>query len=267
MSSPPPSYAPPATSETATTRAAGVVQELRGQPADLAEALHRDGGAARVDAGLPQRAERRVHHAAAGRAAAPLGAADGDRLAGDHAGDRVAGVDGVGVHHPGHGLLVGADVRRRDVLLRADDRQDLRDVAAGHPLQLVAGQRLGVDRDAALRPAVRHADQRALPGHPHRQRADLVEVGGRVEADAALGRAAGQVVLDPVAAQHLDVPVVVPQRDRDRDLAPRRAQQLVEAVVEAELADRLGELVLGGLPRGHPCSHEALPVANADGRR
>ncbi len=66
-----------------------------------------------------------------------------------------------------------------------------------------------------------------------------------MEADAALGRPAGQVVLHPVAAQHLDMPVVAAQRHRDRDLPARGAEQVMEAVVQTELADRLGELELG----------------------
>ena len=34
----------------------------------------------------------------------------------------------------------------------------------------------GIDDDAALAAAVRDADDRALPGHPHREGLDLVEV-------------------------------------------------------------------------------------------
>ena len=52
--------------------APGVVEILRGQPADLAEPLHGDPALTRVDTRLLQRRERRVHDAAAGRAAAPL---------------------------------------------------------------------------------------------------------------------------------------------------------------------------------------------------
>ena len=40
--------------------------------------------------------------------------------------------DRVGVHHPGHGLFVGADVRGGDVVLRTDQRHDLGGVAPGH---------------------------------------------------------------------------------------------------------------------------------------
>ena len=71
-----------------------------------------------------------------------------------------------------------------------------RRVSASSSFGLIAR---GSHGDAALRAAERHVDERALPGHPHGQRADVVEVGARVEAQAALGRTAGDVVLDAVA--------------------------------------------------------------------
>ena len=57
-----------------------------------------------------------------------------------------------------------------------------------------------VDRDAALGAAVGHVDDGALPRHPHRQRAHLVDVDARGVAQAALAGAAGDVVLHAVAA-------------------------------------------------------------------
>ena len=48
----------------------------------------------------------------------------------------VAALHRVRVHHPGHRLLVRRHVRRRDVLLRADDRQQLRREAPREPLEL-----------------------------------------------------------------------------------------------------------------------------------
>ena len=96
---------------------------------------------------------------------------------------------------------VGADVGRGDVLLRADLVDDLARVAARHPLELGARELLRVDDDAALRAAERDAHERALPRHPHRERLDLVERDVRVVADAALRRAARDVVRDAVALE------------------------------------------------------------------
>ena len=94
----------------------------------------------------------------------------------------------VGVHHPGHRLLVRGHVRRRDVLLRADDRQQLRGEAAGDLLQLVRREVMRVAAEAALGAAVGQPQERALPGHPHRQRGAFAERDLGVVADAALRR-------------------------------------------------------------------------------
>ena len=92
------------------------------------------------------------------------------------------------------------DVGRRDVAVGADDALELgREAAGERPRAPSALSCARVDGHAALGAAERHVDQGALPGHPHRQRANLVEVGRRVEAQAALGRTAGDVVLDAVA--------------------------------------------------------------------
>src|SRR5262245_14566947 len=71
--------------------------------------------------------------------------ADGQRLARDHAGDGIAFAGGIGVHDPGHDLLVGPEVGGGDVALRSDEREELRGVAAGHPLELTDRQGQGID--------------------------------------------------------------------------------------------------------------------------
>ena len=90
-----------------------------------------------VHAQVARRLDDRVDAAAGRRLVAALRAAEADRLAGDDARDRVADVHRVGVHHPGHDLGVGVDVRRRDVLLGADEDLDLGGEAAGQALELL----------------------------------------------------------------------------------------------------------------------------------
>ena len=187
--------------------------------------------------------------AARRRLVAALGAAQADRLAGDDARDGVAGVHGVGVHHPGHDLGVGVDVRRRDVLLGADEDLDLGEEPAGQALELLLAELLRVDDDAALAAAVRDADDRALPGHPHREGLDLVERDVLVVADAALGRPAAQVVLDAVAGEDLDRPVVHVDREVDGELAARLAQDQAHARIEVEALGGEVELPLRDFPR------------------
>ena len=198
--------------------------------ADVAEALHRDRGARRgpcPGGGPPRRCVKT--HATGGRLVAALGAAEADGLAGDDARDGVADVHRVRVHDPGHDLGVGVDVRRGDVALGADEDADLGREAAGQALQLAQRELLGIDDHAALAAAVGDVHHRALPGHPHGQGLDLVEGHVLVVADAALGRAAAEVVLDAVAGEDLDAAVVHLDREVDDQLAPRLAQDLAQA--------------------------------------
>ena len=67
--------------------------------------------------------------------------------------------------------------------------------------------------------------------------------------DAALGRAPAQVVLDPVAGEHLDVPVVHLDREVDGQLAPRLAEYPAQAGVEVKPVGGQVELLLRHLPR------------------
>ena len=76
---------------------------------------------------------------------------------------------------------------------------ELRGEPAGQRLELLRAHRARIAGHAALGAAERDVDERALPGHPHRQRADVVEVGLGMESQPALGRPAGDVVLDAVA--------------------------------------------------------------------
>ena len=123
-------------------------------------------------------------------------------------------------------------------------------------LELTARQLLGVDDHAALAAAEGDAHDGALPGHPHREGLDLVDADVLVVADAALGRAATQVVLDAVALEDLDDAVVHLDREVDVQLAPGLTQDLAQAGVEVELLGGDVELLLRHVPRvdGRRCS-------------
>ena len=99
-------------------------------------------------------------------------------------------------------LRAGADVGRRNVDGRADQVEDLGDVAAGDALELTVGHLQRIARDAALGAAERDVDDGALPGHPGGQRLAVVEIDVGVVADAALAGAARVVVDDPIALEH-----------------------------------------------------------------
>ena len=149
-----------------------------------------------------------VADAAPGRFPPPERAADADRFAGDNTRNSVAGMDGIGVHHPGHGLFVGAHVRRHDIDLFADERDHFLGVTAGQPFQFGEGEFARVAGDAALGAAVGQAGQRAFPAHPHGQRRHLAEAHIRMITQAALGRAERQMMLHPVAGEDLRPAIV-----------------------------------------------------------
>ena len=173
----------------------------RRDAADVAESL--DDAALVGERPAQAVARARDHHddARAGRLVAEHRAADRDRLAGHDLRHGVAALHRVRVHHPRHRLLVRRHVRRRDVLLRADDRQELRREAPRQPLELAERHAARIAANAALRAAVRKPEERALPRHPHRERGALAERHLRVVADAALRRAGDARVLDAVAGE------------------------------------------------------------------
>ena len=67
-------------------------------------------------------------------------------------------------------------------------------------------------------------------------------------ADAALGRAAAEVVLDAIAGEDLDAAVVHLHREVDDELAARLAQDLAQPGIEVEALGGEVELCLGHLP-------------------
>ena len=215
-SSPSGSWRPPVESETATTFAPASAANRANSEPTLPKPWTATFRPSSVSPAPRQRLLQAEEDAAPGRLVAAERAADRERLAGDDAEHRVALVHRVRVEDPRHHRRARADVGRRDVLLRPDLVDDLGRVAARHPLELADRERLRVADDAALRAAERQVHQRALPGHPHRERLDLVERDGRVVADAALRRAAGDVVRDAPAGE--DAHGAVVHRGRDRDL-------------------------------------------------
>jgi hypothetical protein len=99
-----------------------------------------------------------------------------------------------------------------------------------------------VDLDAALAAAERDLVERALVRHPRRQRLHLVQVGLVVVADAALVRPEHVVVLDAVALEHLDLPVVHADREVRDDLVLGLTEDLGDVRVEVDELHRLLDL-------------------------
>ena len=261
MSSPASEWIPPETSETATTLAPSVVELVRGDPADVAESLDDAALLGELPAELGAGPHDDHHDADAGRLVSKDGAADRDRLPGDDLGHGVAPLHRVRVHHPGHRLLVRGHVRCGDVLLRPDDRQEIGGEATRQPLDLGQGQGARVAADSSLRPAVREAEQRAFPRHPHGERGALAERYLEVVADTALRRPEDARVLDAIPGKHDPVPLVHPDRDADDDRALRIAQALGDVLRDVGDRNRLVEL-----RHGHAVERR-IPLERGMGKR
>jgi hypothetical protein len=220
-------------------------EEFRGVRADVAEALNDDAATVDGHAEMFHGFVTDDGDTATGGFFASAGAAEVDGFAGDDGIDGLAHVHGVGVHDPGHGLLVGAHVGGGNVFFGADEFDELGGVAASHALELALRHFLGVTDDAAFGAAEWDVDDGALPGHPGSEGADFVEGDVRGVADAAFGGAAGDGVLDPVAGEDFDGAVVHADGDVDDEFAGGVAENLPDAGVEVEFG--CGEVESSGL--------------------
>ena len=113
-----------------------LLRQLGGDTPSIAEALDGHRSTLGRDSEHAERFEDNKDTAAASRLVAAVGAAEGQRLARDHTRHHIAFVHAVGIHDPGHDLLVGVDVRRGNVFFGTDDFHQLGGEAPGHAFQL-----------------------------------------------------------------------------------------------------------------------------------
>ena len=238
--------------------------QLRGDRADVAEALHGDARALELEPEMLRGFARDDHHAAARRLAPPERPAHLDRLAGDDRRRGVADVHRVGVHDPRHDLFVGVDVGRRHVLVGADRVDDLGGVAARQRFELALRHLGRIANDAALAAAERQLRDGALPRHPRRERRHFVERDVRVIADAALGRAERDVVLHAIAGEDLDLAVVHLHGAGHDDLALGLGEDLPDAGFEIENAGGDLELLEHRREQRTVCGHQILAADSVD---
>ena len=229
--------------------AAGLGQQLGRGVTHVADALDRHGRIFGTDAKMLQRGQRGQHAATPGGFRAAFRAADTQRLAGHDRRHRMAGLHADRVHHPGHDLGVGIDVRRGDIAVGTDHDADLAGVAPRQVFELVAAEQLGVDDHAPLGAPVRDANNGALPRHPHGQGFDFLPGHAGVIPDAAFRRTAIDVVVNAVAGEHLDGVVVHQHRKGHGQLALTLAQHPRHVRIKTEHIGRDIELLLGHRPR------------------
>jgi hypothetical protein len=150
-----------------------------------------------------------------------------------------------GIHDPGHDLVVGIQVRGRDVAFWADKERNLRGIPAGHALQLARRQAFRRAGDAAFGPAVGNVDQSALPGHPHGQSLHLIRGHVRGVTYAPFGWATGHVVLHSVVGEHPNLTVIHVDREVHRQFSFAGPQKLAHPFVQVQPIGNHFELLDG----------------------
>ena len=224
------------------------VHQAGSHTAHVPEALDNNFGFLRIQAEALQRLQGDNAAAAACRCWTPARAAQVQGLACHNGSHRVALVHRVGIHDPGHGLLVGIHVRGRYIALRAQDVHQFGGVAPRDALQLARREHLWIADYAALSTAKRNVNHGAFPSHPGREGAHFVERDVGSKTNAALGWAAGQRVLHPVAGEHLQPPVIEADRNVNGHLHRRTPQDLGQAIVQPQSQCGFIEARLGGEP-------------------
>jgi len=158
-----------------------LLAEQFGRPASgVAEALNDERGLAEIEVLAFRPGLEGVDRALRGGLVASERATGRQRLARDHTAHRKpivcgGGVD-VGVHHPHHGLSIGAHVGRGDVVVGPDVLAERMGEAAGDPHQLDVAVLLWINLDAALCATKRYVDERALERHPAGERLHFIDV-------------------------------------------------------------------------------------------
>ena len=157
-----------------------------------------------------------IDRAIAGRLGANQTAAVFQPLAGQHAGELV-GDALVLAEHVADLARADADVASRHVDIGADMAIELGHEGLAEPHHLVIGLALGVEVGAALAAAHGQAGQAVLEGLLEGEELEHAFGDAGVEADAALVRADGIVVLHAPAALHADIALVVLPADAEAD--------------------------------------------------
>ena len=184
--------------------------------------MDHDPSAINLDAALVCGQREKADQTPTGGLAPGYRASQRRRFPGDHRRLRVSHVLAVGIHYPGHYLLIGPHVGSRDVLVGTDEVDDLGRIATGHPLLFSARQFQRIDSYPTLGAAKRQTYDGALPGHEHGQRRNLTQIDVGGEPDATLGRAHGEHVLNPVAEEAVYFRVVVVTIREGDDHGPLR---------------------------------------------
>ncbi len=158
------------------------------------------------------------------------------------------------VEDPGHDLLVGIYVGRRNILERPDVVGNGLGVSARHELQVAPGKLQGIDNDAAFRAAEGDVHHRALERHEQGELGGMFLIHIRMEPDPALGRPACIVVLHAVAGEYPRLARCHLHRKTYGKGPPGRGQ-------EFELFRRKAEIGIDRLQLGHADAAQVFFIA------
>ena len=230
---------------------ARVAEKLRRPAADIAKALHSRSCFIRLDALHLQCLQRRHHNAAAGSRRASEGAAHADSLAGDEARLKLSGNLAVFVHHPAHNLRISIHIGSRNILLLADKRRNLVNIATRQGLQLALRQLRRVYNNAALAAAIRQSGNSTFAGHPERQCLDLIHADILMIAHTALGRTENCTMLTAITGKNPCAAIIHLHRNRHFQRALRCSNNSCCASVELHNFNRLIQRNVGHFKNVH----------------
>ncbi len=211
------------------------MHELRGEGANVAEALDHDAAAILLDAEFVEGFVAADHHAATSGFASSAGAAEFDGLAGDDGSGGFADVHRISVHDPRHGLLVRADVRGGNVALRTKPVGKFGCVTASEAFQFASRKFARIANDAAFGAAEWNIHHRALPSHPCGERAHFVDRNIGSKANAAFARAPHGGMKNAIPDEDLELTVVHANRNVEGDFFFGIFEIAVETLLESQL--------------------------------
>ena len=219
-----------------------LVQQAGQVPADITEPLNRHTPAVDRDTKVLPIRLHHVHEPTARCLVPSERAAQGHWLAGNSR-RCIAPPLRVLVHHPCHHLSVRSHVRGGDVAIWTQDDGNAVDEGTRDSLVLAERQVAWVHFHTALGPTERDVQERGLPRHGCREAEYLVLVGVRMVAHASLARPPRPIVLDAVAAEHLDVAVVHLRWHLDRQRTERHREDAPDVLLETDQIGRELELI------------------------
>src|SRR5690625_3318925 len=184
------------------------MKALSGYAANIAKALYTNACSLQVQVAFTGRLGSGNKHTAPSGLLAAQTTAQSDGFACDNPTVVGAIESRIGIHHPGHDLTVGIYIRRRNIMLRTNDRPYFRSISAGDACQFLSGIVLGIDAHPSFGSPERDINGGTFDRHPGRERHHLAQIDLRMKAYATFARPPGNIMLHAVAFKMGNVAVI-----------------------------------------------------------